>query len=58
MGRDFDLKCKQEWDHTGPVHMEEKLCQVLEEYCQKSGDILRKCLHRARAIPYMSNYMV
>ena len=58
MGRDFDLKCKQEWDHPVPVHMEGNMHQVLEESCERSEDILRKCLHWAREIPYMSNYMM
>ena len=35
--------------------MEGKLRQVPEESCERSGDIMRKFLHRERAITYMSD---
>ena len=38
--------------------MEGKLCQVSEEATEKSGDILRKCLHWAWEVPYMSDDVV
>ena len=53
MFRDFDLEFKQEWEHPGPVQMEGKLRQLLEESSESSGGILQKFLHRARAIPSM-----
>ena len=41
-----------------PSHMNGNLCQVSEEATEKSGDILRKCLHWAWAVPSMSDYVM
>ena len=35
--------------------MADKLQQVSEESSGRRWDIMRKCLYRARSIPYMSN---
>ena len=38
--------------------MEGKLCEVLEEFGERCGDILRKILHWVKEIPYTPNDVV
>ena len=53
--RGLEREYKEEWDRKKSVSMADKLQQVSEESSGRRWDIMRKCLYRARSIPYMSN---
>ena len=49
---------KRVWDSQEPFLMEGEMYEVSEGASQRSGDLLRKFMHRARDITYMSDDVV
>ena len=56
--RALEEEYKREWKGLGNPLLEGELQKISEESFRRIGDIMQKFMHKTRAIPYISNYVV